>query len=226
MLTGAEIDVSVPRNHFGLEEDAGESLLLAGGIGITPIYAMFRHLREHGKAVRLHYWSRSPSDMLFSESLQAEQNVYLHHSSSGRRDVADILHDTAPGTVVYCCGPRRMLEACQAAMPRGCVLKTENFLPAASPDDACMQGFSVYLAKSDCTVEVATNQTILQALLSAGIDAPYSCEEGVCGACEVSLLAGEALHLDAVRLPAEHDRLRTVMVCCSRAKTNSLTLDL
>jgi vanillate O-demethylase ferredoxin subunit len=224
---GAEFRVSAPRNNFELREDAADTLLLAGGIGITPIYPMFARLQALGRRVRLHYWSRSPEHTLFLDDLRNHRDVTLHHSSADRATVADVLRTAGAGTEVYCCGPARMLSECTASAPFAERVHIERF--GVSADQAppkASAGFTVHLARKNIDVFVAPGETVLGALIEAGIDVAYSCEEGVCGACETKILSGAAIHQDSIRSPEEHDQRGTFMPCCSLARGDRLVLDI
>jgi ferredoxin-NADP reductase len=225
---GAEFRLSQPRNNFALEEDAEDTLLLAGGIGITPIYAMFMRLQELKKRVHLHYWSRSSDHALFIDQLKKHADATLYHSmDAGRATIAAIMATAGPHTEVYCCGPARMLDECRQSVDFAERLHIERFgLSAEDLPDKATMGFTVHLARRKIDVQVAPGETVLGALIQAGIDVPYSCEEGVCGACETKLLSGTALHQDSVRSPEEHDRRKTFMPCCSLSRDNYLVLDI
>src|SRR3984885_449503 len=232
---GAEFRISPPRNNFALDEDAEDTLLLAGGIGITPIYAMFVRLQELKRRVHLHYWSRSSDHTLFIDQLKGHADVTLYHSmdtfdhSTGtcRATIPGILAATGPRTEVYCCGPARMLSKCTQNAAFVGRLHIERFgLSAEDLPGKATAGFTVHLARKKIDVLVAPGETVLGALIQAGIDVPYSCEEGVCGACETKLLSGTALHQDSIRSPEEHDRRGTFMLCCSLSRDDTLVLDI
>ncbi len=229
---GAVLQISPPRNHFALNEHAHESLLIAGGIGITPIYSMFARLRELGRNVKLHYWCRSPEHALFGTALEGSPDAQIHYSSVEARDrttLASVLAQVPRDVEIYCCGPRRMLddfEHLTSDRPKD-HLHVERFsvAPTAATVPAT-NAFTVILKRSGAEIEVREGESILAALLRADVNVPYSCEEGVCGACETSVLAGRPLHRDTVRTPHEHDRRSTMMICCSGSDSASLTLDL
>jgi ferredoxin-NADP reductase len=225
---GTELRVSPPRNNFELDEVAADTLLLAGGIGITPIYAMFARLQELGRRVRLHYWSRSPEHALFFERLKNDRNASLHYSSDADRvSIAEVIRDAGPHTEVYCCGPSRMLDESIANARHASRLHIEHFgVSARDEDNDVVSAFTVHLARKGLDLDVAADETILGALLAAGVDVPYSCEEGVCGACEATVLAGEPLHRDSVYSPDDHARRGTIMICCSLSRSRRLVLDI
>jgi ferredoxin-NADP reductase len=232
---GTELMIGHPRNNFELDERAEQTVLLAGGIGITPIYAMFERMQQLGRPVRLHYWSRSTEHALFRERLQGHPDATLHYASAHRASVAGVLRAAPPGAEIYCCGPSRMLDECIANAPQLSKLHVERFTQAtpqgqhqatSAPQTDGAAPFTVHLARKNRDVEVAAGATILNTLIAAGIDVPYSCEEGVCGACETRVLQGMPLHRDTVRSPEEHQRRGTVMICCSLSRGSRLVLDI
>jgi len=223
---GSVLRVGEPRNHFALNESASETLLLAGGIGITPILGMWERLRKLQRRVHLHYWCRSSEHSLFRDRLDTHPDAIIHYAAPGRATLTSVLQRAAAHSELYCCGPVRMLEEFEDATqlrPRQRV-HLERF--HNSPNEDPGTDFTVVLAKSGTEVLVRSGESILNALRDASVEVSYSCEEGVCGACEVRFLAGAPLHRDAVRSADEHDRLSTVMICCARSRSERLTLDL
>lgn len=224
---GMGFEISPPRNAFPLDETASISLLLAGGIGITPIMAMYRRLRDLGRAVTLHYWSRSPAHTLFRDELAGAPGVTLHEGDTAARgNLSAIVAATAPDTELYCCGPDRMLSALAAATVGRAPghIHSERFSASElTPQD---EGFTIALARTGTDLAVAPGRTILETLIAADIDVSYSCEQGICGACETKLIDGSPLHRDSFRTAEEHDRLGTVMVCCVGSRSARLVLDL
>lgn len=226
LTPGAMLQVSAPRNHFPLNENAAHTLLLAGGIGITPIFGMFERLRQLGRSVRLHYWTRSVPHALFADRLGACANAAIHVPASGRETLVGALRGVEDDCEIYCCGPARMLQEFLAATrdrPAGRV-HVERF--GAVGEMPQSWDFTVFLAKSQREVHVRSGETILEALRNASIPLSYSCEEGVCGACEVKYLEGIPVHRDSVRPATEHERLGTLMICCAGCRSERLTVDL
>lgn len=227
-IVGNVYPISTPRNNFALPV-VNEAWLFAGGIGITPIINMYRSLKLQRIAARLFYWVRSPQDVLFAEELAGDPAVEIfitgEDASSGPRVSA--MASAAPANAhLFCCGPSAMLadyDEGTAARPTDMVHR-ERFSGVEKP--ALQTGFSVHLARQGISLTVAPGQTILDACLQAELDVPYSCEEGICGACEASVLAGEVDHRDSFRTVEEHKRLKTMMICCSIARAGDLTLDL
>ena len=226
-VVGSNFNISAPRNNFPLHESAETTILFAGGIGITPIYSMFKRLEEAGRNTELFYWCRSPESALFRSLLETQPNATLYYPESANGDtptVSQILRSVKSTAEMYCCGPAPMIdEFIRETRDRAEKVHVERFANSAIPMAA--RAFHVLLSKSGKRVRVAAEESILHAVLREGIDVPYSCEEGVCGACEVKVLEGVPAHRDAVRSPEEHNRRSSMMICCSRSVTDFLTID-
>jgi vanillate O-demethylase ferredoxin subunit len=234
MRAGALMTISHPRNNFVLHEDAGHSILIAGGIGITPILSMIRRLETLDRSWELFYAARTRSTAAFLDELNAlrlEVRSKLHitfdHEPDARMmDIAAIVKSADPAAHLYCCGPVAMLEAFEAATadrPAGQV-HVEYFKASEKP--ALEGDFEVTLARSKQRITVQPGQTILDALLAAGITANYACTEGVCGSCETRVLEGLPDHRDLFLSKAEQAANKTIMICCSGSKSPTLVLDI
>lgn len=227
---GDLVDVSAPRNNFALEARAAHSMLIAGGIGITPLYAMLQRLEAQGASWELHYSTRAPLSTTFLHELSQRfccGTVTFYHpkGGSGRIDLAALVGHSPSGSHFYCCGPAGMIDAFLAAasgLP-GDVVHVERFSGAVQ---VAQGGFEAVLARSNRTLRVSKGKTILGCLLEAGIDVPHSCREGVCGACEIKLLEGIGDHCDLIQSDAEKAANNSIFVCCSGSLTPSLTLDI
>lgn len=226
------VRIGGPKNHFRLEEGASSYLLVAGGIGITPIVAMADRLKRLGKDYAIHYAGRALETMAFVERLRRDhgERLHLYPSCEGRRlDLEALTRDAKPGTQVYACGPERLLthlERLAEGWPDG-MLHVEHFSSAGTQLDPSREiGFDVELRDSGLTVHVPPDQTVLQALRAVGVDVPSDCEEGLCGTCEVNLIEGEVDHRDKVLTQSERAENRRMMVCCSRARSGKLSLAL
>lgn len=228
LRVGDVIRVSAPRNHFALADDTGPAVLIAGGIGITPLLPMARALERAGRSWRLHYAARGTAAAPFVRELrQLGDRVCLHDSeTAGRLDLAALVAKAEPGAHFYCCGPAGMLDAFAEATRDldPARVHMERFGAAAPPADA--GSFEVRLAKSNRRVLVKPDMSTLDALLEAGVDVDYSCRQGICGACEVRVLEGVPDHRDEILTDAERASHKTMMVCCSRACSPALVLDL
>lgn len=235
-IVGSELRVRGPRNHFPLVPDADEYLLIAGGIGITPLKAMAQHLAARGHSWRLHYGGRSTTSMAYLKEIQEidPNSVWIRaQDTDGMLDIAEILADSHSGTVVYCCGPGGLLDAAAAAVQNSPAreLHVERFTSPAAPlaEPEAGQGeesFVVELAASGGEVEVGPGQSILDAVRDRLPDVLSSCEEGYCGTCETRVIDGLPLHRDTVLTPSEQESNETMMICVGRSCSKRLILDL
>ena len=225
LAVGHELTARGPRNHFVF--DAGSpAVLVAGGIGITPVLPMIAAAEAAGTDWVLHYAGASRARMAFADELAAKHpgRVVLHVADEGgRADLDALLGDPAAfpaGAQVYCCGPARLMAGVEDAVrawPRGS-LHLERFEPkdAAADPDADV-AFEVELELSGTTVAVSADRTILECVEDAGVLVLSSCREGTCGTCETPIVSGEADHRDSVLTPDEQAENRTMMLCVSRA---------
>jgi len=226
---GDRLTVRGPRNHFPLV-DAERHLLIAGGIGITPLLAMIAELERRGADWRLVYGGRSAATQAFTGELarHGDRVTLWPQDTHGLLPLDDLLGTPEPGTAVYCCGPEALLAAVEArcaAWPEG-ALHVERFAPRPGALDGVNVPFEVVLARTGTTVPVAADESIADALRAAGVTVATSCKEGTCGTCETRVLAGTPDHRDSLLTDAERERGDTMMVCCSRAHSDTLTLDL
>jgi ferredoxin-NADP reductase len=231
---GDIMTISHPRNNFVLQENASHSVLIAGGIGITPLLSMIRRLEVLGRSWQLFYAARTRFAAAFLDELHAlrlgvHQNLHVtfDHAPLGRKlDIAAIVEDAPAEAHLYCCGPVSMLEAFEAATTERPAdhVHVEYFKPRQKP--AAEGGFQVKLARSGRTIMVQPGKTILSALLDAGVTANYACAEGVCGTCETRVIEGLPDHRDQFLSKEERAENRTMMICCSGSKSPTLVLDL
>ena len=232
---GARVRCSSPKNHFPLAANplpAGAAhLLIAGGIGITPMLAMARVLATTGAHWLLHYAARSRGEAAFLHEIEtlAEGRLHLHFDGGDPArgmDVQAVLAQASPGSHVYVCGPRALNEAvtgaaAQAGWPPERV-HLESFGAAApAAGDAA---FTVHLQASGRSIAVGASESILDALLREGVEPLYDCRRGDCGLCATPVLGGEVEHRDHVLAPAE--RASQMCICVSRPRAGDLVLDL
>lgn len=229
---GDRIFVSHPDNHFQLAPDAAFHLLVAGGIGITPILAMVYTLKAAGARFRLHYCARQRSDMAFAEELLRlcePGEIVLHESgrTGGRFDVVATLAQAPAGTHVYCCGPQRLIDAVVAAGRDAELadeaIHVERFEGMPADERRRGEAFQIEIKSTGEVFDVPADKSVLEVLRGNGIFVDSVCEGGVCGNCRVNYVAGEPIHRDlALRV---EERAHTLLVCVSRATTR-LVLDL
>jgi len=229
---GDLVEVSLPRNNFPLAAAAERHLLIAGGIGIAPIMSMIAELQRRRADFQLHYCTCAPERTAFRETLTplaGDGRVRFHHDGGDPTcdlDIAAALGDPRPGTHLYYCGPPPLMAAAgQAAeeWPPGTV-HYEYFTAPPSEVVEDDRPFRVRLVRAGVEYEVPVGETIVDVLRRHGAAVRTSCELGYCGACLTPYLAGEPDHRDQIL--DENGRLRYVLICCARAKTPVLELDL
>ncbi|HEK1009945.1 TPA: oxidoreductase [Pseudomonas putida] len=232
LRVGTQLQISQPRNNFALDTRASHSVLVAGGIGITPIYCMFRQLLALGRSAELIYCARSRAEAALVDEISGLGAKVLYHfndEKGGLPDLASYLAGRPADTHFYCCGPTPMLDAFEQTCERLGYphAHIERFTAAevAAAADA-QDSYSVELSKSGKTVSVEPGLNLLDVLLEAGCDIEYSCREGVCGSCETRVLEGDVDHRDGVLTKAERAANKSMMVCVSGCKSRRLVLDL
>jgi ferredoxin-NADP reductase len=226
---GAMVEVGVPRNNFPFVPSP-HYLFIAGGIGITPLLPMMREATRTGADWSLLFCTTRTANAPFLDEARAlGGHVSLHVSEAGTRlDVATRLAEAPADTVLYCCGPDRLMTEVEQATktwPEGSV-HFEWFAPRARPEGEQSGGFQLVCAQSGVTLTVPPDRSVLETLNQAGIAVPSSCEQGICGTCECRVLEGEVDHRDSILSAAEQAANQTMMTCVSRAKTPRLVLDL
>jgi cytochrome P450/ferredoxin-NADP reductase len=228
-----ELKLRGPSNCFHLDKTASHYILVAGGIGITPIIAMADHLKEMGKSYHIHYAGQASSKMAFLDRLATEHkgNYTIYAKDEGKRvDLSSLTTNMAKGSQIYACGPQRMIEALlflTKDLPDN-TLFYEYFSGVNTVlDPEREQSFDVELLDSGITFTVKNTQTLLEAIESVGIDIVSDCKEGLCGSCEVLVSEGDVDHRDTVLTNSERKSNTRMMVCCSRAiKGSKLKLNL
>jgi ferredoxin-NADP reductase len=235
---GSILKFTAPRNNFPLDESAVHSVLIAGGIGVTPILSMARRLNKLGHSAELIYCVRRRDQAAFLDELQGlaglalSVRVHIDDEQGGPLDLTTVLtaatakHGNA--THAYCCGPGPMLLAFEQAARAAAIDKIhlERFAADTTIAHAPTTGYTVVLARSKREVLVGADKNLLDALLEAGVQADYSCMEGVCGTCETRVLEGCPEHRDSVLSDAEKAAGKVMMICVSGATGDRLVLDL
>ena len=231
---GTEFISSTPRDHFRLV-DAPEYVLIAGGIGITPIKAMVDEVRSRGARWHLHYGGRSREHMAFVDELAdlGGDNVSIvPQDVDGLLDVPAIIGNLSPEAMIYCCGPAPLLDAVLTACAEAGVSERLHFERFVAPIDGAGivtdgdTAFEVELRRTGVILQVAADKTLLEVVQSVRPDVPFSCTEGYCGSCESGVLDGEPDHRGSLLTPEEHDEEGTMLICVGRSKSPRLVLDL
>jgi len=228
---GQILTVTEPRNNFRLDDSESPVVLIAGGIGITPIWSMVQRLIQSPGVRRcwtLHYSCRARKEAAFLSDLQRFRQVRVNFDEESGHvlDIAAIVAAAPTGAHLYCCGPAPMLAAFETAASNWPALRkhVEYFAPKEEPVRS--GDFVVELRRSGREFPIPAGKSILQVLREAGIDVAYSCEQGICGTCEAVIISGMPDHRDSVLTLAEQAANKTVMICCAGSKTDRLVLDL
>jgi len=230
LVEGSMMHARGPRNHFALLP-AERYVFIAGGIGITPIIPMVAAAQAAGSEWSLAYGGRSRSSMAFLGPLVATYGAKIEvrpQDETGLLDLHAILGEPREDTLIYCCGPELLIRAVEqhcAAWPTGS-LHVERFAPKVQGEPARSDGFEVKLARKGVTVFVPPDRSILECLADAEVYVESSCQEGMCGTCETTVLEGVIDHRDSILTPHEREANDTMMICCSRSVTPQLMLDL
>lgn len=233
--SGAVLNISAPKNHFPLA-DAKHSLLLAGGIGVTPILAMAEELSARGAAFEMHYCARSPERTAFRDRIAASPfaaQVHFHYDSGApgqKLALAALMAELDRGTHIYFCGPAGFIDHVKATAaaqqwPED-QLHLEYFGAAVVADGGGDRAFEVRLASSGVSYTVPAGVSVMQVLRDAGVFVAASCEQGVCGTCLTRVLEGVPDHRDLYLTEEEQAANDQFTPCCSRAKSATLLLDL
>jgi ferredoxin-NADP reductase len=225
---GDVVTVSTPRNNFPLVT-AGHYIFVAGGIGVTPFIPMMRAVRAAKGSFTLLYCNKRNEDAPFlAEIKKLGGELSLHATEAGTRlDVAQRFAAVEKDAVVYCCGPEKLMLAVEEATsgwPEGSV-HFEWFAPRSRPEGEVSGSFEVVCQASGRTLIVPADKSILEVLGENGIEVPRSCEQGICGTCEVRVVSGEVDHRDSILSSAERGANQTMMICVSRCRGARLVLD-
>ncbi len=232
---GSRLRISVPRNHFPLVPEASHNLLLAGGIGVTPILCMAEDLARRELPFEMHYCSRTRSRTAFLERIDAapfRERVQLHFDDgpeAQRLDIGEVLHRCPAGTHLYVCGPKGFIDAVRSQAQSAGWPDARVHFELFAAEIQVLEGdqpFEVELARTGRTVHVPADKTVVDALRDAGIELDVSCEQGICGVCMTRVLEGVPDHRDMYLSPEDQALNDCFTPCCSRAKTSKLVLDI
>ncbi|WPC73433.1 PDR/VanB family oxidoreductase [Vibrio porteresiae] len=238
LMPGVALEISAPRNLFPLTENSPKTILVGGGIGVTPMIAMAHRLHQLNQPFELWYCAHDRAECGFVDELQSapfSDNVtcYFTTEHDGKRlDFNAVLADGVSaekklGAHLYVCGPDNFMQ---------CVLDTAQALGYSDEQlhreyfsaevETGGNSFEVVAAQSGITIRVEEDQTIAQALKAAGIKVPVACEQGTCGTCLCDVLEGTPDHRDVYLTDEEKEDNDQITLCCSRAKSARLVLDI
>ncbi len=228
---GDLLSISEPRNNFPLRRDAVRTVLIAGGIGITPLLSMARFLDKSSLPYELHYFTRAGETVAFRAELEALHGQVVFHTGLPRAEIgttiAAALGTWSQAQHVYVCGPGPMLETVRAtAAAQGWpeeAIHFEYFKNDKVIDNS--SAFDVELARSAMTLHVPSGKSIMEVMREAGLTVPSSCEQGACGTCLTTVIEGEVDHQDVYLNNSEKASNHCMMTCVSRAKSARLVLD-
>ncbi|SMC24124.1 hypothetical protein SAMN02745857_01756 [Andreprevotia lacus DSM 23236] len=230
---GMTLRCALPQNDFSLAEQTDEAaplILIAGGIGITPIKAMAQTLLAQGRPFQLHYAARSRREMAYGDRLQRDlgERIRCYFSEEGARMALGNVLAAVPDTPgIYVCGPAGLIDAVRgAAAQLGIVDERIHFERFAAVTSGQDRAFEVVLRRSQRVIPVAADQTVLMAVQAAGVDVLSDCGVGNCGTCAVKVLAGKVEHRDSALSRNERERAGLMCICVSRARGPRLELDL
>jgi len=236
LTVGTEIEISAPRNHFPLADAAKHSILLAGGIGVTPILCMAEALAASGASFEVHYCTREPARTAFRDRFAsvgiADKTQFYFDSEGARADLDAILAQPSGGKHLYVCGPAGFIDAVltraeAAQWPEGNVHREYFAAPvSANTDGEGDKPFQVKLHSSGRVIDVKVGETIVAALAAQGVEVQMSCEQGVCGTCLTRVVDGTPDHRDVYLTDDERAANDQILPCCSRSKSPVLVLDL
>lgn len=229
---GDTLEVEPPKNDFPVGDHVGAAVLVAGGIGVTPLTAMAAQRLAADLPVRMVFAGRSRAALAYLEPLHEKLGdrlqIHADDEAGGPLGVAELLDRCAAPDVLYVCGPAPMLEAVQhEAAARGWPRERVHFeLFATATPATGDRAFTVVLASSGRTLEVGPQQTLLQCLIDSGCDPMFDCQRGECGVCAVPVLDGAIDHRDFVLSAREKAAGNVIQTCVSRAAGARLVLDI
>jgi len=225
---GMQINCGLPRNDFAMHTDNRPAVLIAGGIGITPMMAMAKTLKSGGNVFQFHYVGRTLRDMAYLESLQKEfgEQLNVYTSRQDGINLVKTMTNVSDESVFYVCGPERLIDGVlQTALQLGISETRIRFERFSSPISSNQQSIEVELRRSGRTVHVGPDESILNAVEAAGVKTSSDCKVGNCGTCAVKVLEGIPQHCDAALTEREHKQGK-MCICVSRAHSAKLVLDL
>lgn len=233
---GSSLRISAPRNHFALTPSCDHAILIAGGIGITPILCMAESLSASSASFEMHYCTRSQERCAFHQRIREAKyrdQVQLYFNDcpeTARFNIETLLNNAPAGAHVYVCGPSGFIDHVLGSARRLGIAQEQlhrEFFAAEAPTPTMVeQAFEVRLARSGTCLQVPQDKSIAQVLQEHGVEVQLSCEQGVCGTCLTRLLEGQAEHRDYFQTEAEQAANEQIAICCSRSRSPVLVLDI
>lgn len=231
---GDTLFISQPRNHFALNEDAEFNLLIAGGIGVTPLLSMAYRLKSLKKPFKFYYRAKQRNwaayaDLLVEEFGDSVESLFSDQGGREKFDLTEIFTDLPTSTHLYICGGNDFMQAVTEVAStalRQEQIHLEYFHPPETEENSQDRAFELYCEKSDLTFQVPADKSIVAVLEENGVDIPISCVEGVCGSCITHFIEGEVDHRDFVLSKSEQQEKKLFTPCCSRATSARLTIDI
>ena len=228
---GDQIEITGPENHFPLGPHDAPALLIAGGIGITPILSMAAELARANRPFEMHYAGRTDGALAYIDELRAicGERLHLHYDDQDSAlDIKALLAGAADRAHAYICGPAGMIEAIrEEAEAQGWADERIHFeLFTADQGDTQDTAFDVEIHSTGQIVHVPADKTIIEALEDAGLDPLYDCQRGDCGICQCDVIEGEPDHRDVILTDDEKASNTVMQICVSRAKTPKLVIDI
>ncbi len=233
---GSELSISTPRNHFKLSTESRHSLLLAGGIGITPIISMARLFHDQAHPFELLYFTRSENHAAFRDELDSAplsdscRLLFGQERDAVETTLDEALRNRREGGHLYLCGPQAFMDTVRMVAARhgwpDDAVHLEYFAASVPAHTEPQTSFDVKLARSDKTFTIPAGQTIVDVLRKHGTEIETSCEQGICGTCVVNVLEGCPDHRDYFLTANEHERGDCMAICVSRSRSRLLVIDL
>lgn len=228
LTVGDTINAEGPKNDFEVHEHAGPALLVAGGIGVTPMISMATALKKAGRPYRFAYSARSNDIMAYGAAAAEHFGADLYFDDANALDLNVVMGTLTPDTHLYICGPKGMIDAARAAAVAAGhsedQIHIELFTNAAAQDSDT--AFEVEIQDSGAVFTIPPGKSIIDVLEAEGLDLMYDCQRGDCGICQTDVISGEPDHRDVVLSDAERASGKVMQICVSRAKSDRLVLDL
>lgn len=231
LKVGQRLTIGEPRNLFALNPQLGHAILCAGGIGITPILAMAKELKQQNKSFQLFYFVKTRTSLAFLEDLtELGHLVHIHIDDEPNTHCAldNVLNHHSTHQHLYVCGPNGFMDFVIQTAQKNTLLDShihQEHFNSSTRETHHDHSFNIQILKTGQIIHVAQDQTAAKALEAAGVHIPVSCEQGICGTCLVNVVSGEIDHRDVYLTEEEQAENKQFTPCCSRAKSTTLVID-